>query len=135
MPEKPICCVLQPFGFWLEIAEDHSVAELFDLNGGDGSEGRPHPFPVKRIPGVVATGEAKPTFGPTFIAARAWARWAREQQVAGNDPFDGDGQSPLAAAPDVESLALTFDPDYWSDAPAAAVEAAAAPTKRRSRKD
>ena len=134
-PEKPICSVLATTGFWLEIADDHSAAELFDLNGGDGSNGRPHPFPVKRLAGVVPTDEEQPTYNATFFAARAWAIWAREQQSAGNDPFDGDGMTPLAAAPDVESLALTFDPDLWSDAPADAVGPVATSTKRRSRKD
>jgi hypothetical protein len=134
-PKPPICTVLKAHGFWLEIADDHSAADLYDLGRLDGSDGRPTPFPVKRLPGIVPTDESKPTYGATFVAAQAWARWAREQQSAGVDPFDGDGYRPLGSPPAVDALALTFDPDFWSDAPAAAVEPLTTPTKRRPRKD
>ena len=132
LPEPPICSVL--FGFWLEIADDHSFAELFDLGGGDGSQGRPMDFPVKRIPGVVPTGESKPTYNATFFAARAWALWAREEIAAGRNPFDGDGTAPLWAADGVDALALMFDSNLWTEASDDAVEAVTQQPKRRKPK-
>jgi hypothetical protein len=118
MQLSPPICVVLGSGFWLEIADDHSFAELFDLTGVAIPEGRPTPYPVKRIVGVTPTDEDGPTYNATYFAARAWGQWAREQQAAGLNPFDGDGYRPLGAPPDVDSLALMFDPSQWTDAPA-----------------
>lgn len=103
-------------GFWVEVPDDGNCADLYLLPDHDatrGLEGRPQPFPVKRLPGK-RDEAGKYSHPATLLAARVWAFHAREQITAGVEPdYDGDGQTPLGASPSLGALALSFDPALW----------------------
>lgn len=94
--ENLFCYVVA--GFWVEIPEDDSRADVYLLADHDhekGLEGKAAPFPVKRFDGR-KDENGNPSHPATLLAARVWCLHAREQIRADVDPgFDGDGESPL----------------------------------------
>lgn len=116
--ENLFCYVVA--GFWVEIPEDDSRADVYLLADHDhekGLEGKAAPYPVKRIDGR-KDENGNPSHPATLLAARVWCLHAREQIRADADPgFDGDGSAPIVHPLSLTAIAAGFDWS-WLDVPA-----------------
>lgn len=134
-------------GFWVEIPEDSSRVDIYDLGDENnrGDEGRPHEFPRKVLSGRRAkAGDKEFAHPPTLLAARVWCRHARDLIKAEQQPdWDGDGltapSEPLALpapADDSEQVATARGlARAESDAPAPSGDPTPpAPRQRKTKK-